>query len=277
MQRNAFALSAAICAVLMTATMSNAAVYLLNVQPAQSSASVDIDLFTPVGNGSDSDTSPLSGYVLIETGTAAAPFGTARVLDLSLTNTQAVEFSICVVEFIGCLAAAEVDAGPGDIQVDLITPGAVATVTAGSFTQTNNEVAVTGMVFVDGTGLADGQIPEGMFLLDGMTVGDFGGDLSESMGVLQLTVQINATISETDMELGVTTETTVDSTVVASGTQVEPGDMNCSGNIDIDDVPLLVQALLNEAAFNGCSLDLADVNEDGSRDGLDVVAFVGGF
>jgi len=256
------------------ASTAHAAVFQLTVLPASSSANVNIDLFTPVGNGSDMDTSPLSGFVVLETDSVTAPFGTARVVDLSLSNTEAVNFDICVVELFGCLAAALVDAAPSDIQVDLISPGPTATVMAGSFVQTANQVAVTGLVNVDGTGLADGQIPEGMFLLDGEPTGDLNGSVMEAAGVVDLQLVIDATISETDVELGVMTVTTVNSTVNATGTLVQPGDMDCSGAVSIDDVPLLVQALLDDPAFTGCAMALADVNEDGERNGLDISAFL---
>jgi len=259
------------------APSAHAAIFQLTVLPASSSANVKIDLFTPVGNGSDMDTSPLSGFVILETDSVTAPFGTARVVDLSLSNTEAVNFDICVVELFGCLAAALIDAGPTDIQVDLVTPGPTATVMAGSFLQTANQVAVTGMVNVDGTGLADGQIPEGLFLLDGETTGDLSGSVTEVAGVVDLQLLIDATISETDVELGVMTVTTVNSTVNASGTLVQPGDMDCSGAVGIEDVPLLVQALLDDRAFAGCATALADVNEDGERNGLDIAAFLNAF
>lgn len=53
-----------------------------------------------------------------------------------------------------------------------------------------------------------------------------------------------------------------------------PGDMNCDGIIDINDVPAWVTAALNPSAyaatFPNCDITLADLNGDGRIDGRDV-------
>lgn len=256
------------------APLARAALFQLNVIPAQSTADVTVQLLTPLGNGSDSDSSPLSGFVLIETDSEMAPFGSAQILDLALNNTDAVSLSICVVDFFGCQAGVDVDAAANDIQVDLVAPGPSAVVTGGVFTQVNNAVEINGMLVVDATGLANGQVPEGDFVLNGMAIGNMTGTIGESAGVVDLSIQINAMISETDLMTGVTTETSIASTVVATGTQVQPGDMNCSGAVTLDDVPLFVQAMLNDPTFAGCAPGLADVNGDNSLNGNDIAALL---
>jgi len=52
------------------------------------------------------------------------------------------------------------------------------------------------------------------------------------------------------------------------------GDLDCDDALTIDDAPLLVQALLDPAAFAGCDLGRADVNADGATDGRDVTALI---
>ncbi len=52
------------------------------------------------------------------------------------------------------------------------------------------------------------------------------------------------------------------------------GDMNCDGVVDINDVPLFIQALLEDPGFAGCNLNRADVNGDALIDGDDVQPFV---
>ncbi len=54
---------------------------------------------------------------------------------------------------------------------------------------------------------------------------------------------------------------------------VTSGDLNCDGNVTLDDLPLFVAALLDQASFTGCSLNLADVNGDGLVDGSDIGPF----
>ncbi|MFH1418717.1 MAG: Ig-like domain-containing protein [Planctomycetota bacterium] len=57
-----------------------------------------------------------------------------------------------------------------------------------------------------------------------------------------------------------------------------PGDLDCDGDIDIDDVAPFVQALIDPdgyaAAFPGCHLDKADMDGDGNVNGNDIGAFI---
>lgn len=56
-----------------------------------------------------------------------------------------------------------------------------------------------------------------------------------------------------------------------------PGDMDCSGVVDADDVAPFIQALLDpdgyDAAHPDCDKDLADINADAARDGDDIALF----
>jgi len=58
----------------------------------------------------------------------------------------------------------------------------------------------------------------------------------------------------------------------------KPGDVNCDGAVDLDDVPAFVLALVDpvgyEAAYPNCNIDRADLNADTQRDGADVQNFV---
>lgn len=253
---------------------AKAEIFLFNVVPAQSNATVTIDLSTPIGNGSDSDTSQLNGFLIGETDIADGPFGSLHVFDLSLATAQATSLSICVFEFITCQAGVDVDAAAGDIIVDMISAGPPSTVVANAFTQVDNVVAVTGMVVVDATGLANGQIPEGDFLLDGAAAGDFSGTIVDNGPTVQLNIQIDATSTQVDPDTGVAIDTTVDASIVAIGTPLPRGDMDCSGTVDLNDLPHFVAALLDDPAFAGCSVSQADVNADSLIDGADAQAFI---
>lgn len=56
------------------------------------------------------------------------------------------------------------------------------------------------------------------------------------------------------------------------------GDVNCDGLINLDDATALSLALVDADGFSteypSCDIAHADINEDDSRDGLDVQAFV---
>ncbi len=52
------------------------------------------------------------------------------------------------------------------------------------------------------------------------------------------------------------------------------GDMNCDNVVDMDDVPLFVQALVDPFNYGGCDLYRADTNEDLLVDGRDTQGFV---
>lgn len=59
---------------------------------------------------------------------------------------------------------------------------------------------------------------------------------------------------------------------------LSPGDMNCSGAVDLDDVGPFIQAILDpsgyDVAFPNCDKNLADMNEDTLRNGADIADFV---
>jgi hypothetical protein len=53
-----------------------------------------------------------------------------------------------------------------------------------------------------------------------------------------------------------------------------PGDANCNGLVDLDDVPTFVAGLLDSGNVNGCAAGAIDVNDDGLLNGGDVSPFV---
>jgi hypothetical protein len=63
------------------------------------------------------------------------------------------------------------------------------------------------------------------------------------------------------------------------GTECDvPGDMNCDGVVDLDDVPAMVLALIDPdeyaAQYPDCDIATGDMNEDGDVNGLDLQPFV---
>jgi len=52
------------------------------------------------------------------------------------------------------------------------------------------------------------------------------------------------------------------------------GDMDCDDDVDMDDVPLFIEALVDPDNFTGCDINRGDMNEDESVNGLDTQGFV---
>jgi len=69
-----------------------------------------------------------------------------------------------------------------------------------------------------------------------------------------------------------------DATFEVTASPFTPGDMDCSGSVNVDDVEPFVLALIDPdgyvTGFPTCNLWLADLNGDSAVDGLDIQAFV---
>ncbi len=268
----------AACVIVVSGNMpARAAEVQFNVLPAQSDVVVSITLDTPAGGDTATDTSTMIGTITAFIDTPVAPFGNIQIVDLQLSTGESTSLNFCFAEFIVCLAGVDVTAAPGDLTVILDVPGAPAPVVAGDFTQTANDMALIGNINVDATGLADGQIPEGPFILDsGTIVNDLPGSIHRNGDTFILMLDLSAEGFVDDPDTGVMTDFSMTGSIVATGELVpsQQGDLDCSGTADVNDAPLMVEALLSPTTFSGCDLQRADVNEDAVINGLDVAAFV---
>lgn len=267
-----------ICLVVASGAVSaRAAEVLFDVLPSQSDVVVSITLDTPAGGDTATDTSTMVGTITALVDTPVAPFENIQIVDLQISTGEATSLNFCFVEFIVCLAGVDVTAAPGDLTVILDVPGAPAPVVAGDFTQTDNDMALIGNINVDATGLADGQIPEGPFILDsGTIVNDLPGSIHRNGDTFVLMLDLFAEGFVDDPDTGVMTDFSMTGSIVATGELVpsQLGDLDCSGAADINDAPLMVEALLSPTAFSGCDLQRADVNEDAAIDGRDITPFL---
>ena len=262
---------------LIGASTVRAATINFNVIPAQSDVTVTIMLDTPVGADTDSDMSAVSGLITADLEAISDPFGEIHITNLSVATTEPTALNFCFVQIITCLAGVNVTSGAGDINVVMDTPGAPAQIVGGDFTQTDNDMRMLGSINVDATGLADGQIPEGPFLIDSDPLpNDLSGTIVRNGDLLTLTIDLVADGIIDDPDTGVTTEYSMTGTIVATANAPLPmaGDLDCSGTVDLDDAPLLVEALLAPGSFSGCDIARADVDANGVTNGLDVAAFV---
>jgi len=53
-----------------------------------------------------------------------------------------------------------------------------------------------------------------------------------------------------------------------------PGDINCDGSLDLNDITVFVEALIDPVGFTACDIDRADMNDDGLINGVDVQGFL---
>lgn len=253
---------------------ADAAVVRFNVSQAQSSAAVDVMISTPIGNDSDNDTAALNGTILAVLENDVAPFGAIRILELDVSTAEPAMLNFCLFQIITCLAGVDVTANAGDLSIIMDAPGPQAAVMGSAFTQIDNALRIDGMINIDAIGAAEGQIPEGVFMLDAdPIVGELPGTIAEAGGAYTLTLTLEAQAIIVDEEILVTTDFMMIGDIVATGQAFQAGDLDCSGAVELDDAPLLVEALLTPSEFSGCALELADVNQDGQADGLDVAAF----
>lgn len=267
----------ALVVVLVAAPLARSADLDFTVVPAQSEVMVTITLDTPVGADTDSDMSMVTGTISGVVESPTEPFGSFQIVDLQVATAEPTSLNFCLVNIVSCLAGVDVTADAGDITVAMITPGPAATVTAGDFTQVDNELQVVGGINVTATGLAVGQVPDGPYLLNSDPLpNDLSGTLVRVGDTFTLTLDLVADGMVDDPDTGVLTTFSMTGTIVATAPApvIVPGDLDCSGDVTIADAPLLITALLDPETFTGCDIDRADVNNDGSTDGRDIGAFV---
>lgn len=103
---------------------------------------------------------------------------------------------------------------------------------------------------------------------------------SDGFGRMSLTDVTLGNVTTNVPGLGVVTVQVLGISVSGQWTvqPIDRGDANCDGDMDVDDAPPFVQAVLApdeyEAAQTGCSLSTCDIDNDGFIDGRDVAAFV---
>ena len=146
------------------------------------SASVEV---SGIGSDSDSDNSAVAGTITADPTPDGTPFNALHItdLDLALTDSLSLNFS-----FVFGLAGIDVNTTPNSITVAMVSPGFPSNVDgAGNFNQPNNVVSVNGVLNVNATGLADGQVPEGPqdISISGQTL-DIDGTITQSGNELVL-------------------------------------------------------------------------------------------
>lgn len=98
-------------------------------------------------------------------------------------------------------------------------------------------------------------------------------DCPEASGACCLPDGQCAQLSEADCESVGGSSWTIDAPCAPNPCPYLKGDTNCSHIVDLEDIPSFTEALLD--AYTGCDISLADMNDDGNADGLDIQAFIG--
>lgn len=174
----------------------------LDADPAQSFADVTVDGVGP-------ERSQTSGTGLIILTPAAPPFGVAQITDLNLILDDSLTFILG-----GGLVTATTTAG--NVMIDLLTPGAAGSVSAGQFDQLNNLIALSGIVDIsDPFGVIGGDQTLDLSTLDPDFV-DFTGVTVDRVGDV---ITINADYAFTrDLDVsGNSIVLEMTGTIVASG------------------------------------------------------------
>jgi hypothetical protein len=127
-------------------------------------------------------------------------------------------------------------------------PGDAAPVVNAEFTQTSNQLLLTGIIDLDATGLANGQIPEGPTPFN---VSDAVTDLSGTVGQNGSTITITAPLDFTGSfdASGNTIDVTVTGTIVAVGQAVTEPEFSSPTTVSLNIVdttpPTVVDVTLN--------------------------------
>jgi hypothetical protein len=164
------------------------------VNQALSSATVNATLDTSVGSDSDSDTTAVSGTMLVNLQPGVAPFSQIQVQDVDLTLADSLSLHFTLATFFGLeVAGVDANAAPGAMVLTMEIPGPAVPVNgSGNFDQIGNTIRMTGVANVDGTGLADGEFEEGDIMFDSLVPDvEFAGTIVESAGTMTLTIPVN--------------------------------------------------------------------------------------
>lgn len=243
----------ACCLLFLGTAVATAQPIELIVDSSQSSISISV-----LGN---SDTSSVTGTGAIELVPTNEPFSTAQLTELDLVLADG--FSISFLVFVS------ISAEPGEVTLNLLSPGAAGSVNGSNqFDQLQNEAMLTGDVDLnDPLGLVGGSAT--------FNLADAGANQFDILGA-QLNVngdELTVSASfEVAVEVSDGVNVSANGSVVLTGMlpdEILVGDVNCDGAIDLADIPAFVSVLSNGEYFAK-----ADINQDDLVSLADIPPFV---
>jgi hypothetical protein len=241
----------------------------LQVDPARSSVDISITLNTPVGNRTDNDSSPVTGFVYLGADNYASP-ASLVLYDASFTLSNTLNFNWSF-GFAGSADATLTDGGifaanPG-------VPAGPVPVTAGTFTtpevllqaagvaNTNYDILFVGTDSVIVDLGAEGPLPASL-----------GGNISLTEGIIEVTTSSTLTDTFVVIEGLVTADVTTTATIVATAPLPAcPADVAAPfGSLNFFDVSAFINAFVAQDPS-------ADFRVDGVFNFFDVSEYISAF
>ncbi len=228
-----------------------------NIDPAQSSVTVDAHLHTALGSRRSVDSSSLTGTITKRVTPNTATFSEVHITQLDATIVDGLDLVFDYGFFVGKLSAtAPPDPSPDPnlepLRIQMVRPGNAAMVSAGSFNQTNNELRMDGIVDLTATGIFSGLVTSGPMPLNlSGLITDLAGSVSQNGQTVTLSVPIN--FSDTfDLGSGNTLDVTVSGTAVATGPVVDFTEQSAETTVSINVAP---QVLSRHVFYNNSAFD----------------------
>lgn len=204
--------------------------------------------------------SQLSGSGTVDIQSTDPPSGTAQITSLNLVADDGLSFSV----FFGAVSAST---SPGDVTLSMVTPGAPGTISAGSFNQLDNLIALDGDIVVsDSVGFIGGSQTVDLSTIDLSPVDMNSINVTQSGNVITLSASFAGTEPS---DIG---DIEVQATFVATGIVPESalkGDVDMDGDVDFDDIPPFI-AVLQSGDFQA----EVDCDCSGGVDFADIPAFI---
>ncbi|MEL7483877.1 MAG: hypothetical protein AAFN41_05930, partial [Planctomycetota bacterium] len=221
----------------------------LTVDPAQSSLDVEIEIVSPVGTETDSDSSPVQGTTTIELDDLVNPTS-ITLSDYAFTATEPLDY-FYDFGFFGTVTVTGTDVG---ITLPAGFPPEVAPVAAGTgaFGLPEIDTQVVGTAGVTSTGIIGNTVGAATFDLGTDTKPDvFAATGTVSVSGSTVTVTITVPFQTTqEQDLGVVFNIGGTATVIATGTIPDdpcPADTNGDGALDPADFNAWVIAFNTQA------------------------------
>jgi len=194
--------------------------FLFTVDPAQSLADVDVDAASAGFSDSDSDSTRLAGTFLALIDPEVAPFSTARIVAMDVTNVDGLDMSLSFGGIFGAILNLAVESS--DLEIHLTEPGGVGAVDGnGRFTQADNGLQLIAHATASCTGLLCGTVDlPPTFDVDDTTTVDFDNCRVTQTGQLTtLFIPVAATFEQVDND-GNTLTFVLDGQLVGTGVAI---------------------------------------------------------
>ncbi len=134
------------------------------------------DLTTDLGSASDATQFSVSGHLRAVLWPGSTPFDSVSVVGLELVNRESAALAFDYGDLGVTVLTVHVGVAPSGLRLTLLESGpSVVPGFAGLFTQTSNELGVSGTIQISGSGALGGQVPAGVQSFETSTSSDLAG------------------------------------------------------------------------------------------------------